>query len=752
MQTIDHGLSALQSLKPTIKGLALADANEAETRKKIIDDLLESVLGWTPDDVSYEERVSEDGGTTYADYILRTASAALLVEAKRVGKAFELPSKVRNLKLGGVLSQGTVGEAIRQARDYCRKKSIPFACVTNGDAWIIFAAVRTDGVTFEETNARVFRDLDSVENYFVEFWELLSYQRVCDGNLSNELVAPDREASPHRLITTLKEPGFRLGRNALYEHIEPAIHLTFSDSGLLQDIEALERCYVKTAERAKFDARLNQYLGDIKPLLGTAVTRVRTRKSSQKFDEAILRTVTGTPRFFLVLGPVGAGKTTFLHYTRWISAREAIDRRVVWLHVDFKAATERDNPREFIYRSLRELMQTDSEFGLSDYEKTIGPAYHPRIDAMRKGPGALLSEEVFRERVGNFVLDEFEKVVPYVDTVLKHSFSETPGFIVVDNVDQLECDDLQREIFLETQAIAAKVGASVVLSLRDSTYVQHRDSPSFDAFQFETLYIDPPGVMPVLSKRFAYARKELENRSVELTTERGIRARIPNLADFVDLVTRSLLSGDTGYMLEVLSGHNIRRGLDLVKSFLSSGHISADKAIVTYLKEDDEYTFPAHEVFKGAILGQRANYREEDSLLLNLFDAKLGVQTLQLLRMHAIRWLVHAASSEGFDGISANDIAAAYARVGVPERDITRVLTDVVEYGLLRTADGRPLAGSSVCFPNRLAGYTLRQLCGQLQYVEYCALDAAIHNRDSWEELLEFTQQIEAERDTAKWS
>ncbi len=40
--------------------LKLEDANEAETRKKLIDRVVADVLGWTDNDISYEERVSED--------------------------------------------------------------------------------------------------------------------------------------------------------------------------------------------------------------------------------------------------------------------------------------------------------------------------------------------------------------------------------------------------------------------------------------------------------------------------------------------------------------------------------------------------------------------------------------------------------------------------------------------------------------------------------------------------------------------
>ena len=65
--------------------LHLHAANEAETRLKIIDQVLFQVLGWTHADVNVEERVGEDGRTKFADYVLRTGMTAIVVEAKRWG-------------------------------------------------------------------------------------------------------------------------------------------------------------------------------------------------------------------------------------------------------------------------------------------------------------------------------------------------------------------------------------------------------------------------------------------------------------------------------------------------------------------------------------------------------------------------------------------------------------------------------------------------------------------------------------------
>lgn len=298
--TIDQGHAALEPLIQQYSKLSLSDANEAETRLKVIDKILKDVLGWKDDDISPEERCSEDSKTVFADYIVRTATTSLIVEAKKAGASFALPINQKSGRLGGALKEGEVGQAIRQVRDYCRTKHIPFAVVTNGSAWIVFPAVRTDEVAFEQTQARIFRDLTDIRERIVEFWELLSRQRVAEGNLENELLSPEKNTSARRVLSLVREPGFRLGRNALYEYIEPAVNAALTDEALLNDTEALKLCYVKSSERLKYDSRLQMFVNDAKTYLGHKTTRVRSRKSKGYFETKITQGVAGRPRFILI--------------------------------------------------------------------------------------------------------------------------------------------------------------------------------------------------------------------------------------------------------------------------------------------------------------------------------------------------------------------------------------------------------------------------------------------------------------------
>ena len=96
------------------------------------------------------------------------------------------------------------------------------------------------GIPVEYSTAHVFGGFDDLPERFVEFWELISKERVLDGNISNVLLGlPPEETVGRCLRNNLSEPDYRLGRNALYDHIEPAVAIVLSDEALLHDRDSL---------------------------------------------------------------------------------------------------------------------------------------------------------------------------------------------------------------------------------------------------------------------------------------------------------------------------------------------------------------------------------------------------------------------------------------------------------------------------------------------------------------------------------
>ena len=383
---------------------------------------------------------------------------------------------------------------------------------------------------------------------------------------------------------------------------------------------------------------------------------------------------------------------------------------------------------------------------MGDWHTSIRPAYGDRINALKRGPLYLLAKADpagFDRAVAQEITSEREAVAPYVETILRRASSKWPGFLIIDNVDQIDDLAQQDSIFTEAQALARRVNLNVIMSLRESTFLKHRERPVFDAFEFDSFYVDPPNVIPVLAHRFTFAKKILQGKRIELRTEQGMRVRVPDLSVFFDIVARSLLTRGTGLLIEALAGGNVRRGLALVREFLASGHTNADHAIATYLSDGD-YRFPRHEFFRGAVLGPFRYFNDSASLLPNLFDSKLAAPALQLLRLQIVALLVERASNGVTEGAHVSDLATACSRMGVPERDFLEVIQDLGRRGMCRSVDGLPVALGSTVVPTRLAAYAIREMCQDFTYVDFCSIDAAVHDTESRKALQDLSFEAES--------
>lgn len=345
------------------RSLILSSANEAETRLKLIDQIIFSVLGWTHDDVRVEHRASEDRKTYFIDYVLHTANTSLIVEAKRVGATFSEVPNVRRSKLNGQILEGDVGKHIHQVRDYARSASIPFAAITNGSSWIVFPALRVDQVAFSESAALIFPDLGSVlSTNFGEFSDLLSRDAVIGGSLEVSLLGRmENQFIERRLNQRYTSTFSRHRRQNLFTLIQDQLHVALSEDIVAQDSNILAKCYVPTADRTRFDNRLRMYVGRHDP--ARARPSIHPLRADSNPIVPILASAhkTTRPIAYMVLGPVGSGKTTFLNFTRLVSGAELFAARSdrpypYWFYVDFRTFARVESPSKFLFRRIFEFI------------------------------------------------------------------------------------------------------------------------------------------------------------------------------------------------------------------------------------------------------------------------------------------------------------------------------------------------------------------------------------------------------------
>lgn len=756
IHTAESGVTRLDILD-RYANLKLASANEAETRLKVIDQIFFEILNWSHDDVTIEERVSEDGKSTFADYIFRTANTAFVVEAKKVGETFESVRDSRKAKLNSSFVKGTTGDAIKQARDYCRKKSIQFGVVTNGAQWIVFPAIRTDQVNFSDSTAVIFDSLSSVLGEdFEDFYELLSRDSVISGHLEVELLGRSEDQMEERRLRSFYKATGRKTENPIYPLIQDAINQSFADSIIDRNDDLLEKCYVSSADRMRFDQKIKMHLQREENLFSKLPKRpLRRAKDSKALVDTLKSAANASrPLAVLVLGPVGAGKTTYLHYSRRIAAASYFMQRndrlyPQWIEIDFRLFAQDESPVDFIYSSMLEHMEKDPLF--SDWGRAIRPAYSKKIESLRKGPLHLLAQnnEVFNTKVSELIQTEYNAIKPYVERVVSWCSSHVPVFLVVDNVDQFEESRVQSEIFSACIALGTRMEVNLVISLRESTYVEHRHSPVFDAFDFDPIQIEPPKITPVLSRRFFVAKNMLKGKSGEFRTVKGIKFKAEDISVFMDIVQSSVLSTEVGTRIEVLADGDVRLALRMTREFLESGYTDPAKAIEV-TQRGERYVLPKHEALRSILLGSRPVYSEQYSVIGNPFDARLSRTSAQLLRLFILNALVNLSSDGKFKSLDGPRIKEECNKIGFSDDYVMQVLKDLCRLNFLHTSAHGPASLNASFFPSRLGGHIIRDLISDLTFVENVMMDTFIDDADVWGALRTLSDEIKVERNVTR--
>ncbi|EIU1682948.1 TPA: hypothetical protein ACL1SD_006262 [Pseudomonas aeruginosa] len=740
------------------KQSSLHSENEASTRLKIIDRILKEILDWSDEDIHPEEHVTEDGATTFADYILKTANTAIIVEAKKYGADFSTDAGQRRVKLTNKFLESELGAAIIQARDYARKMAIDFAIATNGSVWAVFPAQRHDQVRFHESTALVFWSLnDALNENYQEFYDLLSRESVISGSLETALLGRTGNQIDTRKLNRFFTTNIRRSSsNPLYPIIENEVVSAFSDSIIELDEDSFERCYVANPESIKFDKKIRMNIARREPIVGGAIKRVMKETDNKSFIDRIkgAQKFSGlgrkaSPLAILLLGTVGAGKTTFLHYMRKVRMKELFeDKETIethhWLHLDFLNNPSGTSASEFIYRSLLTYIQKNKF--LVDGKKCVQHAYADEITALRSTVSFLNPDQNPDNAITAKIMDDIKQVKPFVETIIKHVTANASFFLVIDNVDQIESEQIQSNLFTEAFSIARSLSLNLVLCLRQSTFAKHKNSPAIDAFDFEAVQIDPPIISSVLAKRFALIKYMTQGHRGEFVAENGAIVKVENISEVIDLLQGSILGTEIGTRIEVLATEDVRLALRMTREFLERGYTSPGKAI-EFHKRTGKYVLPKHEAFRAIMLGTSTSYNEEQSPIGNPFDARQAVNSAQMLRLYILSACVAYASENTFRYVDGEAISECMKKIGFGDSYVRPALEDLCKLRFLFTAShGQPTELSNYV-PSRLGGYIIRDLISNFTYIENVMFDTYISDLPTWQKLKNLSHNIDSERD-----
>ncbi len=631
---------------------------EADTRVKIIDVLLKDVLGWDEGAIRRETRSAGADDDGYIDYTLVSECNRFLVEAKRSGVYFNMPVGGRmKARSDGVIARSRdLSRAIEQVRSYCLQQVMPVGIVSNG---LQLAAVLVHKQPVGTYDVLLFSGLEAIDQQFILFWNILSpwtnAQRELEAALATQVLR-DPPQFQRRVLDDITRRDESISRNPIDAHLRPHIQRYFSDMTEAGKEAVLRECFCDTPRQQQYEKQLGVFLAASPAAVDRPIERVETqRRYAGKFGERYQEAVQAGSAVFLLVGGVGAGKTTFIHRFFRFILDESTQARTIWLYVDFTRTPSEEHDAEAFATSelLRELREKfGTELGLEEFG-TLQRVYESEIAGCGRALGRPFTSMIVsstRRKWGSSSRSACGTTMRIWQHSCVTSVSGTPVCLILDNADQLG-SEFQREAILVAFRKARVYGTVVLLSLREETYWRHRTLEPLDAYQSAVYYITPPTLEELLSKRLQMLRREHGDEIMELPSSAGLRVSGIKLAEFMGIVVDSLLGEDRTNLttLEALAAQNMRRALDMFGTFLSSGHTNTDEYIRTYI-EHGSYLIPNHALIRSLALGDRRYYDSQRSHVANLYSLSDDGFYSHFNKLRVLQYLqerVHADSPVG---------------------------------------------------------------------------------------------------------
>ncbi len=683
---------------------SLHEANEANTRTRLIDRILE-ILGWSRDEFNPELATTTGD---YTDYRLSIDGVhRLIVEAKKIGRIESLKKPLRKtLYDNGYLHKNCDPEMtalIAQCQKYSDACGIRYAVATTGDIWIILVNFM-DGVEWTKLRAVVFHSLQDVYDRFDEFYNLISRDAVTRNSLQDRFsyltpqpryaIRPQDVRSSSSVIQTASN---RQVIEAFFEHFMGDI--THPDQASL-----LEECYVA-------DHNINEYSRDLEQLLEYNPVLDEMKDPFPETDsEALEREVefqlsSGKPKVILLVGHVGAGKSTFVG--RFMleqmasgsgkrSAKKSICVVIDLLNrssIDVQPnGDERDNLSKLV---LAELAKRYGD-KLYPYDQDVLKGCF--VDEVKQfktqmfkhyGHDANLYEMKLAEYLLEPQKDKTDHLTKYIRYARKKGYKT---WIVFDNIDR-GYSTYQKFVYNFAHLLSSEAGCVTMLTLREDTYIDMQSAKLFDTRYSDKIFrIYAPSILKVVAKRRRYVDRLIEENQLPKAFKGQVQ-----LVSLLNWHIKKLITGGNKSVRELLSAfclNNIRDELDKMRAYYASYHSTFHNFFLKYNDpeinlEDIEMDYHKEytRLVQALLLGHNWSYKE--GTVFNIFSVSETEKSSHFLKLRILAYFnaKKLPSARASTSIFHSSLVEDFVFLGYPRGQVKEAVRTLLQGGLLVSPD-----------------------------------------------------------------
>lgn len=733
----DAGKLSLDALIEWVDAHAQGAArNEATTRLHLIDQFLVEVLRWPRSSITTED----PAGAGRIDYALGAPALQLIIEAKREGEDFSLPVGIRTgVHSIASLTDGASGrpllKAMTQVSEYAARRGVGIAGVTNGNQYVFFIAVRADGIAPLTGRALVFPSLVDIRSDFRLLWDNVSPVGVDSRTLHSTLrlgaATPPEPLSAH----LLDYPGVKR-RNDLQAGLEILGELFLLDvtkmEGLRRDF--LRDCYASSGALSQYAEVSRQILQTRYALLksegGPDSVPVMDRRGVAPVLTQDTLAAAASKRPIVLLGDVGVGKTTFIQRLVNVDAEEVFEEACT-LYIDFGGSTTLGSLQEFVVReSIRQL------FNLYDVDVDdaafVESVYHGRLNRFDKGvvgrlrdvdERAYLKERIlFLQRLVDDRPRHLEASLNFL-----HQNRRKQIVIFLDNIDQRSGED-QEQVFLIANELALTWPATVFVTLRPETFYRSSRSGALSGYQPRVFTIAPPRADVMLQRRVDFVLRQIRETGRPGSYPVGVTVESESLIDFFEMLAQNFRENDQLLaLIDNISGGNMRMALELVTSFIGSGHIDTNK-ILEIQRSSGYYRVPVHEFLRAILFGDHVYYDPDSSPVANLFHVTQPDGREHFLIPLLLAHVQAQGERVGQDGfVTADDVFAFGQDLGFMPEQIRAALDHSVGKRLLDSSPRYTADRARQHYRVTTVGaYSVRVLVALFAYADAVVVDTPI--------------------------
>jgi hypothetical protein len=716
--------------------------NEAETRFKIIDEVIEKFFKWPKDSTSVEKYIEGNR----ADYILKNKSGKplLIIESKRENDYFELPNNINSdknfqkIQLDKLLSDNNIKSAVFQVKEYCEDLLCNYGAICNGHVWIIFKINPTENKPWKKLPAFVIRNLDFFIDDYTKAINLLGYSSILNENSLYSNIGVSKKIYseiflPKNSISAYETP---VNSNP-YANSFTVLSRKFLGQIPTNDKDFMKNCYV--SNKGFYDELQKNVQGFLYDSLtpffkNEGFQEFNDTKEGGLFGRTIIKTIKqeNLDNVMILFGGRGSGKSTFLK-------RFLFHLRPIEFDMFAKIALV----------DLIDSPQTTEELSSEIWERVLNNIDHDNLRESSKDEilelfakefdiykrqillGLLETSDEYQKLVREFIKDKLNNTKLFSEKLSTRWKTKNKGLIIfLDNMDQLS-PELQDICFLIAVEIAKKLSCLVIISMREERFYAAKTKGVLDAYHTPGYHLTSPVVPEVLIKRLSYIIEKLKY-TPDVDFEFNIKndSDLITIQNFIKICIYQLAKVDSNLskFIRFATHGDVRQALEFFKGFISSGYTNVDE-----IAKHKYWTFQTHQVIKPMMAPDRIFYDETLSRIPNIFQLRNDTNSSHFTGLRILDLLNNkygGKSSTGF--VDAKYFVQEYEETFSLKQDCEKNLDIFLAKGLVESSNRLEEYNENVdqIKITAFGKYLFDFLCFEFSYLDLICLDCGNYKEE----------------------